>query len=37
MKNYEAPEIVAIKIGGFEIFTSGEGDTPDYPIVGDNW
>jgi hypothetical protein len=36
MKNYEAPEIVAIKIGNIELFTSGEGDTPDYP-VGENW
>ena len=37
MKNYEAPEIVALNIGGFEIFISGDGNsTPNYP-VGDNW
>lgn len=37
MKNYEAPEIVALEIGDISIWTSPEGGhTPNYP-VGDNW
>ena len=35
MKKYEAPEIVVLNVSGTEIFTSGEGNTPDLPA--DNW
>ncbi len=34
MKKYEAPEIVVLNVSGTEIFTSGDGHTPDFDI---NW